>query len=369
MNDINEIVDKTFKKTNIAMDATLLTAIMSCPRYTDLRFNNNLIQIGGKSNSLEVGSLVHIFLENYYGSIIKGLDKAKAYGYAMASAELYIRGCSHCTNFVPILCDLCGGMGYTTQDIMIDGTEHDTIDTPCNKCIEGKGYIQTKPKCGHKVNEYEGMKNTPKEVDKTDPKEKSKIGWQWALDTCDQYIKFYANDFWIPLFVEEVKGKVLYEDEDIRILWKAKIDLAVDTNNGIYPVDHKTMKQNRDQLTLNNQFTGQCHIMGTRSTIINKIGFQASLKPEEKFKRELISYSVPRLLEWQREILPYYAKLLIMYNENGYFPPNYDHCEGKYGKCNFYKVCEADPLMREELLKQQFIVGPEWNPTNETIEE
>lgn len=329
---IEQSVDKTYRKTNIAIDATLLTAIMSCPRYTDLRFNNNLIQIGGKSNSLEVGSLVHIFLENYYGSIIKGLDKSKAYGYAMSSAELYIRGCPYCTNFI------------STDELI-------------------------KPLCNHKVNEYEGMKNTPKEIDKTDKSQKSKIGWQWALDTCDQYIKFYANDFWIPLFVEEVKGKVLYEDEDIRILWKAKLDLGVDTNNGIYPVDHKTMKQNRDQLTLNNQFTGQCHIMGTRSVIVNKIGFQSTLEPKEKFLREMVSYSVPRLLEWQREILPYYAKLLIMYSENGYFPPQYDHCEGKYGKCNFHKVCEADPLMREELLKQQFVASEPWNPTNETIED
>lgn len=333
---IDQAVDKTYKKINIAMDATLLTAIMSCPRYTDLRFNNNLIQIGGKSNSLEVGSLVHIFLENYYGSIIKGFDKSKATGFAFSSAELYIRGCKFCSNFKP----------YTEDGIEVN-----------------------KPKCGHSVNQYEGMKNTPKDIDKSNPEHKGKVSWQFALDTCDQYLKFYASDFWIPLFVEEVKGKILYEDEDIRILWKAKLDLGVDTNNGIYPVDHKTMKQNRSQLTLNNQFTGQCHIMGTRSVVINKIGFQSTLEPKEKFIREMVSYSVPRLLEWQREILPYYAKLLIMYSENGYFPPNYDHCEGKYGKCNFYKVCESDPLMREELLKQNFIVGPEWNPNNETIED
>jgi hypothetical protein len=346
--NLNEIVDKTYKKQNVAIDATLLTAIMSCPRYTDLRFNNNLIQIGGKSNSLEIGSLVHTFLENYYGSIIKGLDKSKAVGQAFASAELYIRGCLYCSNFIPT---------------HIPNPDESLDDHHCNE------YCIIKPTCGHQVNQYEGMKNTPKEIDKSNPKEKSKIGWQWALDTCDQYIKFYASDFWVPLFVEEVKGKILYEDEEIRILWKAKLDLGVDTNNGIYPVDHKTMKQNRSQLNLNNQFTGQCLIMGTRSMIINKIGFQSTLEPKEKFLREMVNYSVPRLLEWQREILPYYAKLLVMYSENGYFPPQYDHCEGKYGKCSFHEICAADPLMREDLLKQNFIVGPIWNPSNETIEE
>lgn len=353
---IEQSVDKSIRKTNIALDATLLTAIMSCPRYTDLRFNNNLIQIGGKSNSLEVGSLVHIFLENYYGSIIKGLDKAKAYGYAMASAELYIRGCSYCTNFIPF------HSNASNTELKLEAMYHEGEHRCDEKCI-------LKPICGHKPNEYEGMKNTPKIPDKENKLEKGKIGWQWALETCDQYTKFYVNDFWIPLFVEEVKGKVLYEDEDIRILWKAKLDLGVDTNNGIYPVDHKTMKQNRSQLTLNNQFTGQCLVMGTRSMIINKIGFQSTLEPSEKFKREMVSYSVPRLLEWQREILPYYAKLLVMYSENEYFPPQYDHCEGKYGKCSFHKVCESDPAMREELLKQEFVVGQAWNPSNDSNED
>jgi hypothetical protein len=336
--NIEEVVDKTIRKTYVALDATLLTAIMSCPRYTDLRFNNNLVQIGGKSNSLEVGSIVHIFLEHYYKSRINGLDVNKSHGQATASAELYIRGCKFCSGFIPYVNDETG--------------------------IE-----ITKPTCGHKPNEYPGVVNTPQVVDKDNKNEKFKIGWQWALDTCDQYLKYYSSDFWIPLFAEEVKGKVLYEDEDIRILWKAKLDLGVDTNQGIFPVDHKTMKQNRSGLSLNNQFIGQCHVMGTRSMIINKIGFQTTLEPKERFIREMVSYSVPRLLEWQREILPYYAKLLVMYSENGYFPPQFDHCEGKYGKCNFHKVCEADPLMREELLKQNFVVSEAWNPKNDNDED
>lgn len=345
---IKESVDKTYKKVNVALDATLLTAIMSCPRYTDLRYNNNLIQIGGKSNSLEVGSLVHEFLKHYYKGIINGLGKSKSIGFGFAAAELYIRGCSICSGFVPTHNEL-----KIEKDII---GFHACDDT----CI-------LKPKCGHKPNEYLGLKNTPKVVNKENKNEKYKIGWQWALDTCDQYTKHYASDFWIPLLVDEVKGKVLFEDEEIRILWKAQIDLSMDTNNGIYPVDHKTMKQNRDGLSMNNQFIGQCHVMGTRSTIIDKIGFQTTLEPAEKFIRKMQSYSVPRLLEWQREILPYYAKLLVMYNENGYFPPQFDHCEGKYGKCNFHKVCDADPLMREDMLKQEFTVGDPWNPSNDDL--
>lgn len=312
-------------KQNIILDSQVLTSVMSCPRLTDFRFNYNFQAIGGKSNSLECGSIVHTFCEAYYGAQIKGLSKEKAFGFAITEAELYIQGCKDCTDFVP-------------------------TDT------------QSKPKCNHQVNRYPGVKNTPKDS------AEYKTGWQFVLDTCDEYHKFWANDHWIPLEVEIVKGEVLYEDEDIRVMWKAKLDLVADSNQGIFPIDHKTMKQRRETVSLNNQFMGQCILMRTRNVFINKIGFQKSLKPAEKFMRVPISYSAARLLEWQSETLPFYAKQLLMYAEMGHYPPNYNHCEGKYGNCNFIDVCSSDPGMREEELRLNFIIGPKWNPVNEPPE-
>lgn len=320
---INEIVEIPMSgKKNVVMDATIMTSLMSCPRLSDFRFNHNFQSIGGKSNSLECGSIVHMYLEYMYKAIINGISKEQAHGFGMAAAELYIKGCPTCSDFTA------------------------SVEHP-------------KPVCGHKPNEFPGVRNTPKES------EGYKTGWHWVLDTCEQYNAFYRNDHWVPLEVETVKGEVLYEDDEVRVLWKAKLDLTADTNQGIYPVDHKTMKQNRPNINLNNQFTGQCLVMKTRQVIINKVGFQTGLKPAEKFIRKPIGYSASRLMEWQSEILPYYAKLLLMYAETGHFPPNYDHCEGKYGACAFLKVCDADPEMREEIIRQDFIVGPVWNPTND----
>jgi hypothetical protein len=283
---------------------------------------------------------MHKFLEVYYGSIIKRVSREQAFGYGITAAQLYIQGCPSCTNFIPI---------------------HDSPIGSLMPHICGPTCI-LKPICGHHVNDYSGVQNTPK--DSAD----YKTGWQYVLDTCDEYHRFYANDHWVPLEVEVVKGEVLYEDEEIRVMWKAKLDWIVDTNQGIYPVDHKTMKQRRETLSLNNQFIGQCLLMKTRNIFINKIGFQKTLKPIEKFIRPPISYSAARLLEWQSETLPFYAKLLLMYAEVGHYPPQFGQCEGKYGNCPFVKVCESDPGMREEELKLAFIVGPAWNPVSESDE-
>lgn len=310
------------EKKYVVMDSQILTALMSCPRLADFRFNHNFISMNGKSNSLECGSITHVFLEYYYGSMIKGVGKDEAKGFAFAAAEMYIKGCQGCMDFV---------------------------SSP----------EQLKPPCGHKALEFTGVKNTPKDS------EGYKTGWQWVLDTCDQYCIHYRNDHWVSLEVEKVKGVILYEDDEIKVLWKAKLDWVVDTNQGIYPVDHKTMKQRRDTSSMNNQFIGQCLIMNTRNIFINKIGFQTTLKPEDKFIRTPISYSASRLFEWQSEILPYYAKLLLMYQETGHFPPNFTNCEGKYGNCQYIDICTSDPGMREEEVKRAFIIGPEWNPVNE----
>src|SRR5215203_921880 len=238
-NEVNlqEVIDITPTKKNIILDATTLTTVMSCARLADFRFNHNLQSINGKSNSLECGSITHVFQEYFNKSLIAGVKRSDAVNFGLSAAEMYIRGCPQCSFF---------------------------ISTP----------EQPKPKCGHKPEEFPGVKNTPPDS------EGYRTGWKWVLETCAQWAEFYKNDHWVPLEAEVVKGEVLYEDDEIRVMWKAKLDLIVDTNQGIYSVDHKTMKQRRKTNSMNNQFMGQCLLMKTRNVFLNKIGFQTSLKPE-----------------------------------------------------------------------------------------
>lgn len=282
--------EKTTKpaQTLVVLDATTLTTLMACGRLTDFRFNRDFQSAHGKGKALEMGQIVHTYMETKYGNIIKGFNRKDSHQYGMAAAQSYSRSPE------------------------VSNTSDEDI--------------------------------------------------QLCMDTCEQYNIFYANETWVPLEVETVKKRILYEDEEVKILWKAKLDLLCDTNQGIYPVDHKTMSQRRETVSLNNQFMGQCIVTGTRVMFVNKIGFQKTLKPNEKFVRTPVTYSFDRLAEWQGTILPYWAKQFILYNEMNYWPPNFTHCDGKFGYCQFKGVCEAERNLRESYLGNDFVVGDKWDP-------
>ncbi len=313
-------------KKHVILDATMLSSLMSCPRLLDLRFNHHLVSIDGKSNSLEVGSIIHKVLEIFYRQVAEGISRKDAIGNGLIAGQLYANGCPGCAGILEFEKDEKG----------------EPIPLPCK----------------HQPNEYPGVQNTPIE-NQSKPK---RTGIKWALETCEQYFDFYKNDSWVPIETEATKGEILYEDDEIVVLWKAKFDLIMDTDVGIRPADHKTASQNRPSISTNNQFIGQCILMKTRSMIVNKIGLQTSLKPEDKFKREVMSYSSDRISEWQEQILPYYAYQYLAYHESGYYPPNFTHCENKYGSCQFYRdVCTADRNMRETELKNNFVVVEKWD--------
>lgn len=300
---------------NISLDATILSTLESCPTLANYKFNQHLVTKEGKSNAIECGLIAHIIKEYSNKALIDGISRANSILAGFTAGEIFINSCPDCKN----------------------------PDFDCKV---------------HK-NEWTGLENTPEISDK------KFIGWQYVLDTMNQYFDFYKNDSFTVLGAEEVRGKVIYESSDLRVLWKAKFDEIIDTPSGIMSRDTKTMSQRRPSNSMSNQFIGQCVILGSRQVMVDKIGWQTSLKPEEKFIRTIIPYSVNRMLEWSTIKVPYYARMLAAYSEAGTWPMNWTHCENKFGACDFRKVCECDSNTREEMLNVYFKVGRKWDIAND----
>lgn len=291
------------EQKHVVMDATLLASLQVCERKLELRHGLNVVPNTGKSKALEMGSLVHVILEHFYKSI-RDNKKNESISIGLAAGEHYFK--------------------------------------------------------------YGELISKPEEPEIYDPLSAMQIDdYALILDTIDKYFSHYKNDSFTPVEIEHVKGEVIYEDSDIKLLWKAKFDLIGDFPNGFMAVDHKTMKQRRDTLILNNQFMGQNVLLGTRTMLINKVGFQTSLKMEERFQRVPINYSSDQLSEFI-SIAAYYAKYLVALTENNYFPPRYTQCETKFGKCEYYEnYCSVNQNMREENLKLFFKAGKYWDISNE----
>ena len=286
------------KKHNVILDATVLSSLMACERYVDFRFNKNLIPASGSGNPIEAGLVVHKILEEYAKAIMEGTHRNSAINVGMEA---------------------------------------------------GTVLASTLP-------------NIPQENVKDAQGKLKQVGYTWIMETMHQYFKHYEGDSWTPIAAEQVKRVLVYEDDEIRVLWVSKLDRLVDTfRDGIMPMDHKTMKQNHHTVvTLNNQFMGQCIAAQSVRMCIDKIGFQTTLKPVDKFKREIMSYNKEQLAE-HIQTIGYYAKYLVDLSKHGYYAPRYVYCD-KYGGCIFRHVCQSIPSDRERMLKENFVVADEWNP-------
>ena len=286
------------KKDNVILDATVLSSLMACERYVDFRFNKNLIPASGSGNPIEAGLVVHKILEEYAKAIIEGKKRTDAIALGIEAGNVLAGECP----------------------------------------------------------------NIPQENVKDERGKLKLVGYTWIMDTMQQYFEFYKGDSWTPIAAEQVKRTMVYEDDDIRVLWVSKLDRLVDTfRDGIMPMDHKTMKQNyHTEVTLNNQFMGQCISAQSVRMCKDKIGFQTTLKPADKFKREIMNYNREQLAE-QIQTIGYYAKYLVDLSKHGYYPPRYVYCD-KYGGCIFRHVCQSIPSDRERMLRENFVVADEWNP-------
>lgn len=158
----------------------------------------------------------------------------------------------------------------------------------------------------------------------------------------------YEDEHLEILAVETPFDYILFEDDFIRIIISGKVDLLVNKpaigGGASYtnlPYDHKTTSSNFPVERLSNQFINYAFATGSFFLIVNRIGLQKTLKPEEKFKRIPLSYDPLIIQEWKdnttRKILDVYLPMYV----SQYFPMRNDS-HRKFGRlCDFYKVCDS----------------------------
>lgn len=187
-----------------------------------------------------------------------------------------------------------------------------------------------------------------------------------AVDrSLNQYVEHYKHEPMEVLFVEEPFALEIYknEDEDLRIVYVGVIDLIATLQGQEQKVfDHKSQSRKSDFLLLDDQFEGYATAAGTNMITVNVIGLQASVPPQEKFRRVPLSYP-PYLLERWKQHLIYWVKQYLVYNNNNEWPENHQGCN-KFQTCEFYPVCtSASEAARAWKLKTEYVVSEKWDPT------
>lgn len=280
------------------VDSSILNTIQNCARKTQYSHIYNL-QPFEKDESLEKGDLMHKMLEPYYGMKLDGGPNLESPLWQ----ELMSEGVQPQGD--PVLVGIQAGIYFASQMAI------------------------------------------PSEVSEE------------VIDQFKAYTEHYKYDDWHPIAVEEVGSKIIYEDEDVRIVYSFKIDLVAEKGHLILPFDHKTGSRRHEPTSLSNQFIGYCYALGTGNILVNKIGFQKSLKPAERFQRFILPVTKDRIDEWVQNSI-YWTLQFDKFTQDGYFPMNLTSCD-KYSGCIFQKVCGTDPDSRDWKLERDFKVVEQWD--------
>lgn len=310
----------------IEVDSQILNSIQNCALKHDLQFIQNLSP-ESKAAPLEKGSLLHSVLELYDGLMGNCYDLESETWRAIQGQDFYGNFIGKLARERPEIIDFCLQSGnYLASKMQIDS------ETAANVLFQFK-----------------------------------------------EYCEYYKNDPWSTLAVEEVGSRILFENSEIKIIYTGKIDRFVEQGSIRAPMDHKSSERRGDVSSMSNQFIGYCFLLNCNQIIIDKIGFQKTLKPSERFQRFVLTIDDGRIAEWKlnatRTILLHLAVITPDLSEaSSYFEMyrafdlgkvpqplmNLTSCD-KYGGCIYRNICESSPEGREWTKERDFVVRESWD--------
>lgn len=174
-----------------------------------------------------------------------------------------------------------------------------------------------------------------------------------------EYSLYFMHDSWRALAVEEVGSKVLFETEDLKLIYNFKIDLVAEKGSIIAPFDHKTSKRRENPSSLSNQFIGYCYGLGLNNLVVNKIGFQKTLSPAERFNRYILTIDDERIEEWKQNTIQWGFRM-VEANESQLYLLDLTSCD-KYSGCIFAPLCETSPSGRDWKIQRDYNTREDWD--------
>lgn len=187
-------------------------------------------------------------------------------------------------------------------------------------------------------------------------------------------------------FMVKLYETELYPGHILPIFYTGKIDLPVSWDNNVFVIDHKTTSMMGesfwDDLRVSPQLVG--YTWGFwKATGIKPAGFCVNavrtkpqpMKPkngldawwEENYQRSKEYVSDGLLKEWESNTINLVEEFL-WHHSRSYFPMKKKWCCAKYGKCQFYSVCNGLPIeQREEMLMSQLYTENTWSPLRKIV--
>jgi hypothetical protein len=289
---VEEVLDEW---TNIQVDSQVLSIFMSCPQKYYYTIVRHLEPVGGESDSIRRGLIIHAALLRYWRERIKSDN----YQIAVQSALQYAK---------------------------------DEVNKDVKFSMEFK---------------------------------------QETLYGFLEFLKYIQGSSWIPVEAEKYFKVKIYENESekLRIFITGRIDLILRSPQiPVLPVDVKTEAERWFYTQMSNQFRLYNLACGTNLLAVQRVGFQKTLEPKDKFKLEMLPFDPDILEEYRTITLPYWVKKLIECHKTGYFPMNSTACVHGHFKCEFSDaynggICNVSRSVREQKIGRYFVIGEAWDPS------
>jgi hypothetical protein len=169
------------------------------------------------------------------------------------------------------------------------------------------------------------------------------------------YFKEYAQENVTPIAVEKGFSKTIYEDAENHFVYEGRPDLVVKfPDGGIHIWDHKTQSRRESIYPFNNQALGYCWALNTNSFGYNYLVFTK----ENQIRREVFKFSQTQIDQWKEDTIKWFFRIKEA-RETSHYLRSWN-CQGKYGICEFHKICEAPTeSLKLWVAKSEFQINPE----------